>query len=66
MAKTKPGKKDLDSYSIKGTNKVVRGKIKATFFLFFVSLGCYAEGRLVKSGKLVGKETKKLVAVLDR
>ncbi|URE25478.1 BAH [Musa troglodytarum] len=24
MAKTKPGKKDLDSYSIKGTNKVVR------------------------------------------
>lgn len=26
MAKTKPGKKDLDSYTIKGTNKVVRGK----------------------------------------
>ncbi|PKA50649.1 hypothetical protein AXF42_Ash017988 [Apostasia shenzhenica] len=24
MAKTKPGKKDLDSYTIKGTNKVVR------------------------------------------
>ncbi|GFY99085.1 PHD finger family protein [Actinidia rufa] len=24
MAKTKPGKKDLDSYNIKGTNKVVR------------------------------------------
>ncbi|XP_019159258.1 PREDICTED: chromatin remodeling protein EBS-like [Ipomoea nil] len=24
MAKTKPGKKDLDSYSIKGTNKIVR------------------------------------------
>ncbi|KAG8489429.1 hypothetical protein CXB51_017844 [Gossypium anomalum] len=24
MAKTKPGKKDLDSYAIKGTNKVVR------------------------------------------
>lgn len=27
MAKTKPGKKDLDSYSIKGTNKVVRRNI---------------------------------------
>jgi hypothetical protein len=26
MAKTKPGKKDLDSYTIKGTNKVVRRK----------------------------------------
>ncbi|KAG6521392.1 hypothetical protein ZIOFF_018509 [Zingiber officinale] len=25
MAKTKPGKKDLDSYAIKGTNKVVKG-----------------------------------------
>ncbi|KAK4577200.1 hypothetical protein RGQ29_027634 [Quercus rubra] len=24
MAKTKPGKKDLDSYTIKGTNKIVR------------------------------------------
>ncbi|OAY72775.1 hypothetical protein ACMD2_26869 [Ananas comosus] len=24
MAKTKPGKKDVDSYSIKGTNKIVR------------------------------------------
>ncbi|PHT85401.1 hypothetical protein T459_07507 [Capsicum annuum] len=24
MAKTKPGKKDLDSYNIKGTNRVVR------------------------------------------
>lgn len=30
MAKTKPGKKDLDSYTIKGTNKVVRGE--AFFF----------------------------------
>ncbi|KAH8517882.1 hypothetical protein H0E87_005701, partial [Populus deltoides] len=29
MAKTKPGKKDLDSYTIKGTNKVVRQKIEA-------------------------------------
>ena len=27
MAKTKPGKKDLDSYNIKGTNKVVRRKL---------------------------------------
>ena len=25
MAKTKPGKKELDSYTIKGTNKVVKG-----------------------------------------
>lgn len=25
MAKTRPGKRDLDSYTIKGTNKVVRG-----------------------------------------
>ena len=33
MAKTKPGKKDLDSYTIKGTNKVVRGEV---FFFFFV------------------------------
>ncbi|RVW38956.1 Chromatin remodeling protein EBS [Vitis vinifera] len=32
MAKTKPGKKDLDSYTIKGTNKVVRGE--ASFFFF--------------------------------
>jgi hypothetical protein len=27
MAKTKPGKKDLDSYTIKGTNKVVRSTL---------------------------------------
>ena len=33
MAKTKPGKKDLDSYTIKGTNKVVRGEF---FFLLVV------------------------------
>ena len=25
MAKTKQGKKDVDSYTIRGTNKVVRG-----------------------------------------
>jgi hypothetical protein len=26
MAKTKQGKRDVDAYTIKGTNKVVRGK----------------------------------------
>ena len=26
MAKTKQGKRDIDAYTIKGTNKVVRGK----------------------------------------
>ena len=26
MAKTRPGKRDLDSYTIRGTNKIVRGK----------------------------------------
>jgi len=25
MAKTRPGKKDMDSYTIRGTNKVVKG-----------------------------------------
>jgi hypothetical protein len=27
MAKTKQGKRDVDAYTIKGTNKVVRGKL---------------------------------------
>lgn len=34
MAKTKPGKKDLDSYNIKGTNKSVR----RNFFFFYLLL----------------------------
>jgi hypothetical protein len=38
MAKTKPGKKDLDSYTIKGTNKVVRGKIEAQSFSYLSSV----------------------------
>lgn len=36
MAKTKPGKKDLDSYTIKGTNKVVRGEASFFFFCWLV------------------------------
>lgn len=40
MAKTKPGKKDLDSYNIKGTNKVVRRMyfhtLSNTLILFFI------------------------------
>lgn len=39
MAKTKPGKKDVDSYSIKGTNKIVRRNsisISPPFVLCFV------------------------------
>ncbi|KAG6502007.1 hypothetical protein ZIOFF_041894 [Zingiber officinale] len=39
MAKTKPGKKDLDSYTIKGTNKVVKGT--ALFPVQFVSFLSY-------------------------
>ncbi|KAJ1423130.1 Zinc finger, FYVE/PHD-type [Sesbania bispinosa] len=33
MAKTRPGKKDLDSYTIRGTNKIVRGNRSKTLFL---------------------------------
>lgn len=42
MAKTKPGKKDLDSYGIKGTNKIVRrmnyslSSSQFYSFLFFI------------------------------
>lgn len=46
MAKTKPGKKDLDSYTIKGTNKIVRRIVSlgtkilfVLLLLFFVFLG---------------------------
>lgn len=38
MAKTRPGKKDVDSYTIRGTNKVVRGKeqnLKKRFLFCF-------------------------------
>lgn len=34
MAKTRPGKRDADSYTIRGTNKVVRGKENNAFYLF--------------------------------
>lgn len=36
MAKTKPGKKELDSYTIKGTNKVVRGNVCHVLGIDFV------------------------------
>lgn len=31
MAKTKPGNKDIDSYTIRGTNKIVRGNNNTNF-----------------------------------
>ncbi|KAJ1379598.1 GroEL-like equatorial domain superfamily [Sesbania bispinosa] len=34
MAKTRPGKKYLDSYTIRGTNKIVRGNRSKTLFSF--------------------------------
>ena len=36
MAKTKPGKKDLDSYTIKGTNKIVRRIVSLGTNMIFV------------------------------
>jgi len=38
MAKTKPGKKDLDSYTIKGTNKIVRRIVSLRTKIPFVLL----------------------------
>ena len=38
MAKTKPGKKDLDSYTIKGTNKIVRRIVSLRTKILFVLL----------------------------
>lgn len=40
MAKTKPGKKDLDSYTVKGTNKVVRRNENFLSPLFYLSPWC--------------------------
>lgn len=42
MAKTRPGKKDLDSYTIRGTNKIVRGTSSNTHLskMKLFSFGC--------------------------
>ncbi|KAL0444341.1 UNVERIFIED_CONTAM: Chromatin remodeling protein EBS [Sesamum latifolium] len=40
MAKTKPGRKDLDSYTIKGTNKIVRRTFIFTLAATFFVLDC--------------------------
>lgn len=40
MAKTKPGKKDLESYTIKGTNKVVKGIFQEQNPIFVVTCMC--------------------------
>ena len=37
MAKTRPGKKDIDAYTIRGTNKVVRGKPTTDFGFLKIS-----------------------------
>ncbi|RWW26574.1 hypothetical protein GW17_00009035 [Ensete ventricosum] len=54
MAKTKPGKKDLDSYTIKGTNKVVKGilRICVRIASLFDPFLCF--GFLLMSGGVVG------------
>ena len=56
MAKTKPGKKDLDSYTIKSTNKVVKGIMSiclrmASFLDLFLCFGC---DFCVRDGVVVG------------
>ncbi|WVZ01827.1 hypothetical protein V8G54_022633 [Vigna mungo] len=37
MAKTRPGRKDLDSYTIRGTNKIVRGGVVVNSVWFFAA-----------------------------
>lgn len=61
MAKTKPGRKDLDSYTIKGTNKVVKG----TFFPFFSISNHPFVNRFAPDVRFMAADAVVLVAVGD-
>ena len=37
MAKTRPGRKDVDSYTIRGTSKIVRGNTRLPFCVFLLN-----------------------------
>ncbi|TKY45674.1 hypothetical protein E2542_SST30327 [Spatholobus suberectus] len=66
MAKTRPGRKDLDSYTIRGTNKIVRGNpVTPTLFPFplpscvFIGKPSYPHTKLNSAGRerCIGKNS---------